>query len=106
VKRRVTSIPLRVFNRFFGAELDPNDWRVQEHREDMYIYALFTGNSQRFGTRELIEETAAALSNKLIIKTHTLVTRMLFSATAAIGAEYIKREYLLPSRSTGQPRGA
>jgi choline dehydrogenase-like flavoprotein len=81
-----------VFNRFFGAELDPNDWRVQEHREDMYIYALFTGNSQRFGTRELIEETAAALSNKLIIKTHTLVTRMLFSATAAIGAEYLKAD--------------
>jgi choline dehydrogenase len=79
---------------FFASALDPNDWRVQKNREGMYNTPLFRLNGVRYGPRQFIRETAAALPNNLIVKTHALVTRVLFDGTTAIGVEYLEGEHL------------
>jgi choline dehydrogenase len=101
----VAKAPLRVFRKFFRAELDVNDWRVQETREGMYNYSLFTDNGRRFGTRELIKETADALPNNLVVKTDTLVTRVLFEGKppTAIGVEYVDGAHLYRADPNASP---
>jgi choline dehydrogenase len=84
----------RVFRKFFRAQLDPNDWRILEHRKGIYNIPLFTENGRRRGPYEFIRETAAALPNNLIVKTNALVTRVLFDGTTAIGVEYLERAHL------------
>jgi choline dehydrogenase len=79
-----------VLDQLARARLDPNDWRVLENREGIANIPQYTGNGRRRGPRDLIRETAAALPNNLIVKTHTLVTRVLFNGTTAIGVEYLE----------------
>jgi choline dehydrogenase len=83
--------------KFFLAALDPNDRRVQKHREGMYNIPLFTLNGRRYGPRQLIRETEKDLPNNLMVKKHTLVTKVLFDEddkTKAIGVEYLQGEHL------------
>jgi choline dehydrogenase len=84
----------RVISKFFRAQLDPNDWRVLEHREAIYNIPVFTENGRRRGPYELIRETAVALPNNLIVKTNALVTRVLFDGTTATGVEYLEGAHL------------
>jgi choline dehydrogenase len=99
------SVP-SVFRKYFRAKLDPNDWRVQENREGIYNTPLFTENGRRRGPRDFIKETAAALPNNLIVKTHTLVTRILFDGTTAIGIEYLEGEHLYSADPNVSPEEA
>ncbi|MEH1940886.1 MAG: GMC family oxidoreductase [Nostoc sp.] len=84
-----------ILDRFFQGELDPNDWsRIVQEIEGLYNIPISTQNGQRRGPRNLIRETAAALPNNLIVKTNTLVTRILFRGKTAIGVEYIEGAHL------------
>ncbi|HEX3701801.1 MAG TPA: GMC family oxidoreductase [Vicinamibacterales bacterium] len=73
---------------FFGAELDPNDYRERNNRDGYYNIANLMQSGLRKGPREYILETAAALPNNLIIQADSLVTRVLFDGRTAIGIEY------------------
>ncbi len=78
-----------VFELLSQGKLDPNDWRVIDKRDGLYNLTLYTRNGHRYGPRQLIRETKAALPNNLIIKTNSLVTRVLFKDKTAIGVEYV-----------------
>jgi len=80
--------------KFLGGLLDQNDWRIREHREGVYPIPLFTFDGRRYGPRQYIRATQAALPNNLIVMTHSLVTRVLFQGTTAIGVEYFQGEHL------------
>ncbi|MDV2997825.1 MAG: Oxygen-dependent choline dehydrogenase [Chroococcidiopsis sp. SAG 2025] len=80
---------------FLRKELDPNSWMVNlKDTEGFYNIPQATRNGRRRGPRDLIRETAAALPNNLIVKTNTLVTRVLFRGTTAIGVEYLEGAHL------------
>jgi choline dehydrogenase len=79
-----------VLEPFLLGRLDPNDWRVGlRGPEGLYNVPLATRNGRRIGTRELIQETARALPNNLVVRTNALVTRVLFEGRRAIGVEYL-----------------
>ncbi|SRR5579883_1207147 len=96
-----------ILDSFLKGELDPNDWRKDAgNLEGLYNIPLSTLNGQRRSPRNLIRETAAALPNNLIVKTSTLVTRVLFKGTTAIGIEYLEGAHLYradPKASTSGP---
>jgi choline dehydrogenase len=76
-------------------ELDPNDARIVEHRDGrLFNVPQFMENGRRRGPREFIKETVALLPNNLIVKTQTLVTRVLFEGTTAVGVEYLEGTHL------------
>jgi choline dehydrogenase len=79
---------------YFRGKLDPNDWRVQEHRDGFYNVPSWMANGKRAGVREFIMATAEALPNNLIIQKHSLVTRVLFDGTTATGVEYMEGQHL------------
>ncbi|MBX3669954.1 MAG: GMC family oxidoreductase [Rhodocyclaceae bacterium] len=61
-----------------GAHLDPNDWRlVQKPLGGIYMTPLTTQNGRRRGSREYLRAVRDACPGKLVIRTHTLVTRIL-----------------------------
>ncbi len=86
--------PPNVFDLLSKKQLDPNDWRIVDQRNGLYNLTLFTRNGHRWGPRQLIRETKAAFPNNLIIKTNSLVTRILFKDKTAIGVEYVTKPRL------------
>ena len=89
--------------KFFGAQLDPNDWRVRNSREGAFPIPLFTSNGQRYGPRQYIRQTAAALPNNLIVLTHSLVTRVVFDGARATAVEFLQGEHLYRADPNSQP---
>lgn len=89
--------------------LDPNDWRVVSDRgeragEGVRMVPLFTSGGRRRGTREFLRETAAALPDRLIIRTRCLVTRILFDGSKrATGVEYVEGARLYRADRTIPP---
>jgi choline dehydrogenase len=68
---------------------DPNDWRVvSEDAVGIRYTPLTTGGHQRVGVRERLLDVARQWPDRLVIKTHALVTRVLFDGTRAVGVEY------------------
>ncbi|MFO1112468.1 MAG: GMC family oxidoreductase [Rhodospirillales bacterium] len=80
--------------KLLAGSLDPNDWRLRNDRDGVYDIPLFTNNGRRYGPRQFIHETAAKLPDKLIVKTHRLVTRVVFEGTRAVGVEYLEGSHL------------
>jgi choline dehydrogenase len=73
--------------------LDPNNWNVNKNDiPGLYSFPLSRLNGARYGVREHVLETAAALPNNLIVMTNCLVTRVLFDSDGqtATGVEYIQ----------------
>src|SRR5208282_829938 len=81
-------------SKFFAGLLDVNDWRIRNNRIGVFPISLFTLNGDRYGPRQFIRETRAALPNNLIVMTHCLVTRVLFQGTTAVGVEYTQGEHV------------
>ncbi|MEH2250893.1 GMC family oxidoreductase [Nostoc sp.] len=95
-----------VFDAFLRRELDPNSWVVNsKDTEGFYNIPQTTRNGHRRAPRELIRETAAALPNNLIVKTNTLVTRVLFRGRNAIGVEYLEGAHLYRADPQAPPDG-
>ena len=78
------------FQSYFSGRLDPNDWRVRQSRDGYYNLPLWAANGQRRTVRDFIVATAAALPNNLIVQKDSLVTRVLFEGTRAVGVEYME----------------
>lgn len=74
-----------------SAGLDPNDWRSETRgRSGIYNIPVSVRGARRNGSRDYILATARALPNNLLIKPHTLVTRVLFEGNRAVGVEYLE----------------
>jgi choline dehydrogenase len=74
-------------------QLDPNNWQVDNNDvPGLYSFPLMRLNGARYGVREHVLQTAAALPNNLIIMNNCLVTRVLFESDnrTATGVEYIQ----------------
>ena len=72
------------------ARLDPNDWRVvSEDAVGLRYTPLTTSGHQRVGIRERLLDVAKQHPDRLMIKTHALVTRVLFDGDSARSASSI-----------------
>jgi choline dehydrogenase len=95
-----------VLDKFLRKELDPNSWVINsKDTEGFYNIPQATRNGRRRAPRDLIRETAAALPNNLIVKTNTLVTRVLFRGKDAIGVEYLEGAHLYRADPQAAPDG-
>lgn len=82
--------------------LDPNDWRVSQNRpEGVFMIPLAIKDGQRVSTRDYIRAIERQRPNKLKVKTHALVTQVLFEPEKdadgkykAIGVEYLEGKHL------------
>jgi choline dehydrogenase len=87
--------------------LDPNDWRAETGgRSGIYNIPVSVRGASRNGTREYILATAQALPNNLLIKTHTLVTRVLLEGDRAVGVEYLEGQSLYRADPRAPQAGA
>lgn len=85
-------------------DLDPNDQRIlTKGRAGLFNVPFSAANGRRAGTRQHIEATARALPNNLIIRTNTLVTRVLFEGSRATGVEFMEAPslYRADARAAG-----
>jgi choline dehydrogenase len=104
VEREVGSKSL--VDAFLRKKLDPNSLAVKlKDTEGFYNIPQATRNGRRRGPRDLIRETAAALPNNLIVKTNTLVTRVVFRDRQAIGVEYLEGAHLYRADPQAPPDG-
>lgn len=78
--------------------LDPNTWAVAEQRKQGYLtIPLATNNHARNGPREFMRAVAAQFPDRLVTRTYSLATRVLFADGAdnvAIGIEYLAGQHL------------
>lgn len=95
-----------ILDAYLRTQLDPNSWaRSLQDTEGFYNIPQTTRNGRRRAPRELIRETAAALPNNLIVKTNTLVTRVLLRGKNAIGVEYLEGTHLYRADPQAPPDG-
>ncbi len=83
---------LESLNGFF----DPNDWRAQANgMQGLWFTPLATDAGKRNGPREYIRAVQAKFPQNLTVKTHALVTKVLFDdEQTAIGVEYFDGAHL------------
>jgi len=83
------------YNDWLQNKLDINSWdNVRNDQEGMFSAPLTRMRGFRSGLRERILSTAAQFPNNLIIKTNTLVSRVLFEGRQAVGVEYMEGGFL------------
>jgi choline dehydrogenase len=81
---------LRVASRF-----DPNDARnAAGSPEGLAFTPLAVEKGRRAGPREYLVKVAQEFPGNLTIQKHSLVTRILFEGTQAVGVEYINQAHL------------
>jgi choline dehydrogenase len=85
----------RAWQKLVG-HFDPNDWRlVRQSMEGVYVTPLSTHGGRRVGSREYLQRVRQACPGNLVIRTHALVTRVLFDEGGrATGVEYLIGEHL------------
>jgi choline dehydrogenase len=98
--------PLRLLEGL-NSFLDPNDWRVQKSGGlGLWFTPLATRDGRRNGPREYLRQVQRRYPERLDIRTNSLVTRILFEGTRAIGAEFLEGSHLYradPSSESGLP---
>lgn len=79
---------------------DPNDWRsVRRHRVGVRQVPLSVAHGRRNGVRQRLRQTAAEHPDRLTLRSHALVTRLLFdeddpAANRVVGVEYLDGAHL------------
>jgi choline dehydrogenase len=95
-----------LFGPLLASGLDPNDWRAElGGRSGIYNIPIAIRGVRRAGPREYIQATARALPNNLVVKTHALVTRILFEGRRAVGVEYLEGAHLYRADPNAAPSG-
>ncbi|MBD2724968.1 GMC family oxidoreductase N-terminal domain-containing protein [Nostoc sp. FACHB-892] len=81
---------------FLDTLLDPNDWKITKASgEGVFSIPLAVKDGKRTGTREYIRQTERQFPDRLIVKTHALVTKVLFDENnTAIGVEYLEGKHI------------
>lgn len=88
--------PLKSIKAGLHALLDPNDWRqVKKSAQGLCYTPLATKNGKRMGTRDFIRAVQHAHPDRLVVRTHALVTQVLFDENnTAIGVAYMEGKHL------------
>jgi choline dehydrogenase len=75
---------------------DPNDWRtVADGIEGICVTPMSTQRGKRHAVREYIRSVQNTCSNQLVIKTHALVTKVVFDDhNTASGVEFLEGAHL------------
>ncbi|WP_283848233.1 GMC oxidoreductase [Bradyrhizobium sp. NAS80.1] len=74
---------------------DPNDWRfVSERREGMSFIPVAVDAGRRNGARERVLAALRKHPDRLEIRYHSLVSRVLFEGDRAVGVAYLDGEHL------------
>lgn len=98
--------PVESIGRGLKGLLDPNDWRlVKKSAEGLRYTPLATQKGKRMGARDFIRAVAKDYPDRLVVRTHALVTRVLLDDNnTAIGVEYQlgKHLYAADPRAAGQ----
>lgn len=90
LKKRIGNTVLRA-----TALLDPNDLRnAEENPEGLTLTPLAVNRGKRIGPREFLLATQQAHPQNLTIRMGSLVKRILFEGTKAIGVEYYSERHL------------
>jgi choline dehydrogenase len=78
------------------SRFDPNDWRrVKEGFEGVTFTPLTIRNGRRYGARERIVETIREFPDRLTVKLHALVSRVILDAdNRATGVEFLDGAHL------------
>jgi len=79
-----------------GSLVDPNDWRVATRRlQGLFLVPMSTTvDGRRAGARERIREVQNRVPDKLVVRTESLVTRVVLdNAGRARGVEYIDQAH-------------
>jgi choline dehydrogenase len=107
--------PLTVLERLISldpgdllASLDPNDWQVQARSlQGIWLVPLATAGGRRNGTRERIHQVQQRRPQHLVVRTNTLVTRVLLDeANTATGVEYLDGPHLYRADARSDPDAA
>ena len=89
---------------------DPNNWDVAEERlAGWHVEPLASNNGVRNGSREYIRQVQADYPDKLTVKTHVLVSRILFDEALpdqniAIGVAFLDGRNLYKADPLAQPQ--
>ncbi len=85
--------------------LDPNGWQfVQQNAEGVCLTPLTTHRGRRVGSREYIKRVERSCANRLVVRTHALVTRILLDgANRATGVEYLSGAHLYRADPLARP---
>ncbi len=81
----------KLVNERVNTHLDPNEWAYVQHKNDgLFNIPKATDGGKRNGTRELILRTMQKYPGKLVLRTDSLATKVLFApgTTRVIGIEY------------------
>ncbi|WIM99603.1 GMC oxidoreductase [Actinoplanes oblitus] len=98
--------PLHVWEGL-GSLVDPNDWRVQRRRlQGLWLIPMSTAQGRRSGSRERLAEVRRRRPERLIVRSESLVTRLLLEGTTAVGVEYIEVPGFPAAGATGTPPAA
>lgn len=81
---------------FLDTLLDPNDWKIAKASgEGVFSVPLAVKDGKRNGTREYIREIERQFPDRLIVKTHALVTKIVFDDdNTAMGVEYLEGKHI------------
>jgi len=95
------------YHRYLRTWLDPNDWRIAGGSlRGLWLIPLATAHGRRNGTREHIRTTAAELPGNLVVRTHALVTSVVFEDEAtAVGVDYLELAHAYRADPRSQGRG-
>ncbi|HEV2133289.1 MAG TPA: GMC family oxidoreductase [Terracidiphilus sp.] len=86
---------------------DPNDSRYRNSSPEGLIFTpLSVENGKRIGPREFLLRTQEQFPGKLTILQNSLVTRVLFENTTAIGVEFIEQAHLYGADPQAAGNGA
>ena len=88
--------------------LDPNDSRFSGSSPEGLVFTpLAVDKGKRIGPRDYLLRTQKLFPDKLTIQKHSLVTRILFEGTRAVGVEYINKPhvYRADPQANGDPAG-
>ena len=96
------------YHRYLRTWLDPNDWRVADGSlRGLWLVPLATANGRRNGTREHILQAAADPHGKLVVRSHALVTNVVFDGeTTAVGVDYLELPHAYAADPRSQNRGS
>jgi choline dehydrogenase len=98
--------PVKTLGRGIKGLLDPNDWRLVKNSTEGLCYTpLATQSGKRMGVRDRIRQVMQQHPDRLVVRTHALVTRVIINEQRiATGVEYQlgKHLYAADPRSTGE----
>ncbi|WP_329104861.1 GMC family oxidoreductase [Streptomyces sp. NBC_01439] len=78
-----------------GSFVDPNDWRVQtEGLQGLWQIPISTAAGRRSAARERVRAVQRSHPDNLVVRTHSLVTRIVLDADgAATGVDYVHQPH-------------